>query len=453
MRFQSRGNPSIIANLMSLLSSSVKSRWTLPFDRLLAKNTVVSIAGQVSAVLCSALLGIFLARFLGAASYGDFTYAYTLLLIAVIPAKLGLDTTAMKVVASYDQARDLARMHGFLRYSVGQTLVVGCAISVGALGILLPLRDDIPISLFGTLIGASLCIPALSVLHVLQYIFYGLRRYGLGILPESIIRPLLLIFTTYAAIRFLGPLSAAWPMVLNFFLTTTLVLAAYAHVRRTVPAGTLSTSPEFERARWRQTGYSMLMISGLNLFLSQTDIVLLGYFAGTYEAGLYAAAARIALLCIFFYSAINSVAAPVIARAFTAGDSKELHRVASLGARYIVALTLLLSSLAICFGRQLLWLFGEPFVQAYPVLVILAVAQLFKSISGLGGFLLTMTAHEGISARLSLLAAISNIILAIAAIPKFGAVGAALSTLVATVVWSGAVILIVRKRVGINCWF
>ncbi len=437
---------------MTSTATRIGSLFAQPGSRFLAKSTLVSISAQVASVACSAVLGVFLARYLGAAGYGDFTYAYTLLLIAVIPAKLGLDTTAMKLIAAYEQQHDHARTHGLLSYTTRRTLMVGTTVGLVSLALVLSLKDSLHPHLYWSIFAAAVCVPALSLLQLLQYMLYGLRRYVLAMMPESILRPLLLILCVYAAGKLFEVSSAAHTMFLNVALTCILAGYAFVSVRKLLPKETFSTPPHYEIEAWKRTGGAMLMISGLNFILAQTDIVLLGIFAGTYESGLYAAASRIALLVLFFYTAVNSVAAPVIARSFAANDNESLCQLSSTCGRAILALTLLLAAGSILFGRSLLWLFGEAFVSAYPVLVILSVAQIAKALSGVGGFLLTMTKHESESARLSFAGAICNFVVALLVIPKFGAVGAAYSTLLATVVWSFGVILIVKKRLGIFCW-
>jgi O-antigen/teichoic acid export membrane protein len=419
--------------------------------RTITKSTLLSMSGQVGSILAGALLSIFLARMLGPQGFGDFSYAYTLLLIAVIPAKLGLDTTAMKLTASYERTSDYRRLHGFFKYSIRRCFELGAFLALALAALLLSASERIDARLLPTLIAAACCIPALGILHILGYFLYGLRRYLLGQLPEAIARPLILTIVIAILISHGIPATATLAMILNTALTAALCVASFILVRRLLPQATFSVEPQYERETWSKTGNAMLMISGLNLVLAQTDIVLLGTLAGTYEAGLYSAAAKVAMLTLFFYTAINSIAAPIISRAFVANETAQLSRLSSLCARIIILSSAIVTVGAIAFGKYILSLFGPEFLAAYPVLVILSLAQMLKSVSGIGGFLLTMTSHEAASARLSLLAASVNLALAFIFIPRFGALGASMGTLFATFAWSLGVIIVVRRRIGINC--
>lgn len=415
--------------------------------RVFTKSTLSVMCGQMLAIAAGALLSIVLARVLGAQGYGDFAFTYTLLSIAVIPCKMGLDTTAMKLTAAYERTGDFARLHGLFRYATGRTVAISATVSIPILIALQYLGDELPASLHRTLVAGSFAIPILAALHILQYFLYGLRRYFLAQFPESIARPLILAIIVLLGTNTAGVVDASTVMQWNVGLTFAVSGFALVWVIYYLPRGTFSTAPTIDKAQWYRTGKAMLMISSLNFILSQTDMVLLGTLGSTYDAGLYSAAAKIAAVTGFFYVTVNSMAAPMISRAFAAGDRSELRRLASICTSVIVITTLILCLLAILFGRELLSLFGDDFIGAYGVLILLAVSQLFKSLSGIGGFLLTMTHLERLSARFSLLSAMLNFFIAVMLIPSYGAIGAAIGTLVATSSWSMAVILVVRKSV------
>lgn len=417
----------------------------------LARSSFDAMVAQVLSVFMSASLGVFLARLLGAQAYGDFVYCYTWLLILVIPAKLGMDTTVMKYLSAYTANSDFARMNGILRFAVRKTFFASLIVTAICGILVYALAANLSQSLTSTAIFTILCIAPLSILHVMQYGLYGMKRYFQAQLPESIIRPGILILG--CSVTFLISQKASSPetMSYNLIITSIVSVGTYVYMRSTLPFDSQKHPPVYEAREWKAVGDSMLLISGMNFILSQTDIVLIGLLNGTYEAGLYAAAARVSALVLFFYTAINSVAAPLVAHAYSA---KELHTVAKLAKTslyYIMASTLLCGLIFLLNLETLLSLFGEEFKTSYACLAILIISQVFRALSGIGGFLLTMTAHENLAARLTFKTALLNLITASFLIPKWGAVGGAYATMLSTVVWSIGVIVSVKKSLQINC--
>lgn len=421
------------------------------FQGYLTRSTIASIGAQITSVVLSAILGIFLARMLGADKYGDFVYCYTWLLIAVIPAKLGMDTTVMKYIADYSGKESYTKIKGIIHYSLIRTLWASISVSILALLVLLLIENNISDALAKTALYTALCIPPLSILHVLQYSFYGYRHYVYAQLPESIIRPVVLIMATLGVFYTYDQILSHQVMAANFFITTFLCILAILALFKIVPSQVKAAKPQYIKNEWKEVGFSMLLISGMNFILSQMDIVLIGYYSGTFEAGLYAAAVRISALVLFFYTAINSVAAPLIARSYNNHSTHELKGLSRQTARGIFILTCLPGIFCWLFGHSLLSLFGEDFQAAYFSLVILVGSQIVRASTGIGGFLLTMTGNEKISARLSFMSAFVNFLLCLILIPKYGSIGGAWATLISTLAWTLGTAHAVRVRLKFLC--
>ena len=83
--------------------------------------------------------------------------------------------------------------------------------------------------------------------------------------------------------------------------------------------------------------------------------------------------------------------------------------------------------------------------------MVLNLVALQGALGGaVGGFLLTMTGHEGVAALIIGAAAAAYAVLVVLLAPRFGALGVSLATLTAYVlraVWLG---IYVQRRLGIN---
>lgn len=415
-----------------------------------ARNTLVSMGTHVTATLLSAVLGVFLARTLGVTAYGEFAVAYTVLLIAVIPAKFGMDTSAMKLIASYEATEDLSRLHGVLRFAALSTIRSSLLVTIFSLATLVGLSDVVRGTSLMVLLSAVAGLAPLSLLHVYQYILYGLRRYVLAQLYDYIIRPISLIALILITKSANIPISASLVMLMNVLITTTLCVWAARTLNQTLPTKTFSAPPMTEPKEWSKTRFSMFQISALNAVVAHTDILLVALFCTPRDAGYYAAASRLAALILFFFSSVNAIAAPQISRAFAAGDSGQIALLTRVCGRTIAGVTILLTLVTLILDTELLSLFGDEFTGAAQILTVLVLAQMVKSLSGVGGFLLTMTKHETLSARLSLWSAAINFALGISLASSFGAIGAAWATLATNVTWTLSVVILVYRRLGLR---
>jgi O-antigen/teichoic acid export membrane protein len=89
-------------------------------------------------------------------------------------------------------------------------------------------------------------------------------------------------------------------------------------------------------------------------------------------------------------------------------------------------------------------------VAAHQPLAILAVGQLINAGFGSVGFLLNMTGHEGITARILWQTAIVNVVMNVFLIPSFGTAGAAIASAFSLILWNALLYRQVRRRLGLN---
>ena len=81
---------------------------------------------------------------------------------------------------------------------------------------------------------------------------------------------------------------------------------------------------------------------------------------------------------------------------------------------------------------------------------ILAAGNVINALSGSVGYLLVMSGHERLVARVFAAVAALNIVLNTVLIPRIGAPGAATATAVSMALWNLTLIVLVRNRLDIN---
>jgi O-antigen/teichoic acid export membrane protein len=117
------------------------------------------------------------------------------------------------------------------------------------------------------------------------------------------------------------------PMAMAVVLGGTILsLAIASWSLRGARPGALAGAPiAEERALWLSATRFMLLMATTQLLLERTDVLLLGWFAGTTAVGIYSIGYRIAALVTFVLTAVNIIFAPAIAALYAQGDRSGLQ--------------------------------------------------------------------------------------------------------------------------------
>jgi O-antigen/teichoic acid export membrane protein len=201
---------------------------------------------------------------------------------------------------------------------------------------------------------------------------------------------------------------------------------------------------------WFRLSLPLFLITAVQELLNQLQVVMLGGLMNAQAAGLFAAASRLSNLLSFGLVAVSSICGPMIASAYHRRALGELGRLASLTAKIGLAFAIVAAIGLVVAGPLLLSLFGGEFTAAYPVLVVLIAGGLVNAFTGVVAYLLTLTGHEVQALVTFALALAANIILNLLLIPHWGPVGAAAASTSSTILWNVAMVVYVRRRLGID---
>jgi O-antigen/teichoic acid export membrane protein len=398
---------------------------------------------------------ILLARFLGVEEYGTFAYAMTWVLLFGVFAGLGLNHVIVADVAIYHQNGDWAHIRGMLRFAVAAVAVASvlCALVVAGIGWLLH-RDE-P-SLYLAIVLACLLLPLRALLVPLGATQNGLRQVTYAQLPTLFVIP-----TSFLALfAFAFPLGIVEPSAHSAIILQTGAVVAGLLVAMLLlrvgwgTAGRPETlpAPRYEPRRWIVAGLPLILMGGMFLINSNTDILMLGAMLGPEEAGTYKAAARGAELLPYGLSIVSVPLGPVVARLYAAGQMQRLQRELVRWGRLAFGPTLLLGSIFFFKGEWFLILFGAEFVtdQNRTALAILTIGQVVHAGAGPVGLLLVMTGHRNATAWVLTGAATMNVVLNAVLIPVWGVTGAAAATASTTALFALLLVRYAVQRLNVN---
>jgi O-antigen/teichoic acid export membrane protein len=414
-----------------------------------------SVLLRVVSLTAAMATSVVLARALGPTAFGIYAYVFAIVTLLALPSEFGIPILVVRETARAHAGERWSELKGLWAWATRVILLTSVAIAVVAIVIILTRGNRIGSQLYWTLIAGLGLVPMIALGNARGAALRGLRLIVRGQLPETVIRPVLLLVFIVTVWRLGGPVSAADAMAWHVLAAAIAFAIGAAILWQARPAGIAAAASDASRSReWWHAALPLGLITGLQMAGNQSGVVLLGLFRPEAEAGLYKVAASIATLALFGLETANLVVAPHIARMHAQGDHKRLQRLASVGALVSGALTLPVFLAFVVIGRWLIGLlYGASYVEAYWPLLILGAGQMVNALFGFNAGLLSMTGHERSAARWLAVSAGSNILLGALAIPRWGMVGAATAQVIAQMIWNVAFWRIAKHKVGIDSGF
>lgn len=416
----------------------------------LALGAGLAFAFQVIGVGLSYVVQVLLARWLGSAEYGRYTYTIAWTSLLAVFASLGFPTAALRFVPEYISQRKWSFLQGFLRVSSGFTFLMGLTISA-ALAIV--------INMYASVLGVEEAqatilalgiwlVPILALVNLNAELFKALRRIVLVYAPLVLLRPVVLVAGA-GVLFWSGALTAKGAVGVAYLsLLIALVVQLWA-LTRVLPDGARGVRPAYDVRHWLRVSTPLLLISGYLVLLNRIDVIMIGFWLGPEHVGIYNAAAKTAALVSFVLVAVNAVLAPMISSLYTQGRRLELQRMLYFSAHGIFWPSLLMGSGLVLFGKSILRFFGPEFVDAYPAMAILVLGQLVNASAGSVGYLMNLTGHQYQSARVYGWSALINVALNAIGIPFLGITGAAIATAGTMTLWNVWLHRLVVRNLGV----
>jgi O-antigen/teichoic acid export membrane protein len=164
---------------------------------------------------------------------------------------------------------------------------------------------------------------------------------------------------------------------------------------------------------------------------------------------LYNTAARTALLASVFVIAFNGIFSPIIADLYRRGKMEDLAETYKDVSRWVFTATLVFFLATVVLAKDVMSVFGPRFVEGWPVLVIVAGAQMFSASVGSTGRLLAMTDRQRIVMYATVGTVILNVALNVFLVPRYGIVGSAVATALAMIAINAVTLMSVKRTLGL----
>lgn len=357
-------------------------------------------------------------------SLGKYLYIIGWIHLFVLITPLGLNILLLKNCSIYKHQKKQQLLLGIIYFSCLVTLISSIFIiiilySLTHLGLIIV---PIKIHLFTFL----LIIPFMSLAYILSFTIQSLHKASISILLRGPLQITLLISSALIL-----------KIIFNYTITTTQLLSIYlfASIITTIVTiyiavkllnFSLTTQPQFTPTIWIKNAIPFLVTNTAFYCLYQSDVILIGIFAGEKDVAVYAIASRAAFFSTLGKMVMNAILPSVFSELYSNKEFDLLQR--------SVNVHLYISVIIFFIATPFIYLLLMPSLKinndTIIILSILLGGYMVDVFTGPGGFLLTMTGNQKIAANILVLATILNIVLNVIFIPIFDIVGAAIATFI-----------------------
>jgi len=393
---------------------------------------------------------VLLARWIGVEEFGVFAYCWVWLTILGILAPIGLNTSVLRFLPQYQSEGRLALFRGLVSASRALAMTVATAVAIiGA--IVVRVTDGVIDPSYAVPLYLMLvCLPLFSLGDVNEGIARAHSWVELALLPSYVARPLVLLLAIAGAVLAGAEADAATAVSAAIFATWSTAIGQQILIARRLAPRLGHERRDYALGLWIKVSLPIFLVEGFFSVLANTDVIILNLYLGPAESAIYYAALKTTTLISFIYYAVTTAYAHRIAHHNAAGDTEGLRHALRDAVIWTFWPSLAAAAAILALGWPLLWLFGEEFTAAYPVMFILVIGLLARAAVGPVDYMLSMLGQERACAATLAIAAAVNIALNFALIPAFGLTGAAVATAISTVLATILLYLLAKRRLGLR---
>lgn len=371
------------------------------------------------------LFQVAIARYLGASGSGVYFLSLTIITIAAIVARLGMDNSVTRFVAAHASENDWAKVKGVVRHALRIALILAIIASTAlffSVNWLAAVVFDM-VELAKPLKLMSLLIVPISLLWIYACALQGLKKMRDAVLMQSVLIPLLAIIALYYLVPLLGISGAV--LAYGFGVIVTL-LFGFAVFQRTKLAWK-KIAPGFSSKTLIAASLPLLVAVLLQQLIQAMPLLLLGAWGNSSDVGLFGAAQRTAGLVSLVLITANTTLSPKFAELYQQRDMGALERMAKNGQKTVLAMALPVLLVLLVLPEWVMGLYGPEFSAGWLLLVIISFGQLVNVATGSVESLLIMSGNEKAFLKAGLFSTFITIVLCAWLIPLYGKEGAAVA--------------------------
>jgi len=415
--------------------------------RLAGLALLIKLISMVAALGTSVVL----ARMLDTDGFGLYSLCISVAAISVVFLSGGLPTLTVREYAKTAYSDNRGKVAQFRSFSYLWMLALGVLVAA-VLYVVFHYTTLISTEINGIFVQV---ITLIILNTVIIYFGSEIRAFDLTTasqIPNLLIRPVLFIVLLYA-VGFFGfqidLLSALQlynlSMVVAVVVSILILCGIRAHpfMIKFVALG--------QYKAWAKVALPLMASSAFVVATQNLDTIMLGILSTNHEIALYKVSFQLAGLIIIGMNVVNLITIRNFSSFFDKMEMRRFEEIAKKSTLYCIILSVPFAIVFVFLGRPILsLLFGEEYGAASMILAVLAIAQLINASFGIVGAILNITGHERMTLKGVAIAFVINGVLNAVLIGPYGAQGAAISTLVATLTWNVLLYRAVRNKLDIE---
>ena len=399
------------------------------------RGSSLLVAGKLISTAISFVSQVLIVRYLSTTSYGALALGLSVVTFWHMFSTFGLHRAIPRFIPIYDERREYGKIFGTI------LLVLAC-VAVTLL-VITTLVFVVPRSFFGLMTDNEQAIAIIAILvfliplqsldEMMVSLFASLASARLIFFRTHIVAPgLKLIVVAVLILAKADVVFLAYGYVLSGLLGT----AVYALVLLRV----LAKRHLLERFSWAQMNMPVKEMFSFSLPVLTSDLVassvmtslaavIVGYFHSTTEVAFFRVAVPAAHMNMLVMTSFSVLFTPSAARLFARKDFAGINDLYWKTTVWLAVMTFPIFVVTFSTSSSLtLLLFGERYAPSAAILALLALGYYFNVALGLNAQTLRVFGNVQYILAINLVSALLGLLVCFLLIPRFGALGAAVST-------------------------
>lgn len=397
-----------------------------------SKNIAWILACRIAQAVFALIINSVTARYFGPTNYGVISYAASL--VAFVTPLMKLGTTEIIVNELIQQPEKEGEVLGT---SIVMTMGTSLLCILGLFSFVNIANHGEPTTILTVLLYSLLLLS--QSMEQIQYWFHA--KYLSKTVSLTTLAVYFLI-SGYKIILLLTGKSVYWfaaSNALDHFIVAVILMIAY----KRKDGQPLRFSAEAMKRLWRN-GKLYVLPEMMGLVLQQSDRIMLQFFSGNDEVGLYASALSIATMTSFIFTAIIGSYRPLILESKIESAEKYGKNMAKLHG-IVVYLAILQCIFVVLFSKPIVYiLYGQAYLPSITMLRIVIFYTVFSYVGALRSLWILAEGKQRYLWIISLSGMLLNVALNFVLIHYWGGEGAAFATLITQVFTNIVIIALVK---------
>lgn len=400
----------------------------------------------------AALFGVnlLIINYLGIEALSTYAIFVSLVSVSAVLISAGFTSVAPIFVAEYAKMRqpELHKGFTFNAFKQGTRLlaVLGLVYALAYLSGALAFFEGSIVLGIAALCGAA----ATAALGFNGAVLVGMKEQVAGLIPETLIRPLIFLFL--AAVFLSAGIAVSINEVLWLLVGSIWITLGFVILRNRKYQQKLSkVHREFDKPRWRRASFPWMGITLLWDFLIDIILLFMSIMAGSIEIAILHICFRYRVLAGFGMRTIHALLMPEITEESVIGNKEGLQkklRQVNLASLAYTSITLFIFAV---FGSMLLGLFSSHASTSVALLLVVSATMVIRAVLGPAPLVLAIHNFHMITLKVSAVGVITAVLFILMAYNSIGIMAAAIGYTGANLIVSSLLWHYAKRKTGIDC--